>query len=122
MNELVCWQCGASLASLSLPFSRRDTCPACGADLHVCRLCEFFAINMSKSCREPVVDEVRDKERANFCDYFQPRPSAYNAEGQAREQQAKAALDELFGGSMDRKDSAEESNKALERLFKKNDD
>ncbi|RYZ62239.1 MAG: hypothetical protein EOP08_12470 [Proteobacteria bacterium] len=36
-HDISCWKCGASLSALSLPFDRRDTCRACGADLHVSR-------------------------------------------------------------------------------------
>ena len=38
-HDLVCWKCGASLSSLSLPLMRADTCPKCRADLHVCKMC-----------------------------------------------------------------------------------
>ena len=34
---------------------------------------------VAKHCREPIAEEVKDKERANFCDYFKPRPGAYSA-------------------------------------------
>ena len=39
--ELSCWKCGASLAELTLPLRRLEECRACGAELHVCRLCGF---------------------------------------------------------------------------------
>jgi hypothetical protein len=40
---------------------------------------------------------VRDKERANFCDWFKPRPRAFDAAGASAEAAAKAAIDGLFG-------------------------
>lgn len=96
---LVCWQCGASLAHLSLPLSRFDECRACRAALHVCRLCEFYDIGVAKHCREPIAEEVKDKERANFCDYFKPRPGAWSNRAQAESDKARTALNALFGGS-----------------------
>jgi hypothetical protein len=98
-TSLVCWKCGASLASEPLPLARLAECPVCHADLHVCRLCEFYDTGVANGCREPVADVVNDKERANFCGYFQPRPDACNQSGVDPARQAKTRLDELFGDS-----------------------
>jgi hypothetical protein len=92
---LVCWQCGRDLADVLQPLVRSSTCPACEADLYVCRMCRFFAPGVARSCAEPVAEEVRDKVRANFCDYFQARPGAYAAGSEA--QKARSQLDALFG-------------------------
>lgn len=96
---LVCWKCGASLAAEPLPLARVSECPSCNVDLHVCRLCEFYDTAVAKSCREPVADTVHNKERANFCDYFQPRPDAWTAPDTQPAQVARNALDTLFGGN-----------------------
>ena len=98
MNEaLQCWKCGASLAALSLPLGGRDQCPSCRAELHVCRLCRFFDPRVAQQCREPMAEDVRSKERANFCGYFVPRPDAYRGGGAAVAQGDRGALDALFG-------------------------
>jgi len=116
-SGLVCWKCGASLAALSLPLRRLEECKACGAELHVCRLCEFYDTTVAKSCREPVAEEVKDKTRANFCDYFKPRPGAFTPRGDAAER-ARAELDSLFGGSSGGgADAAEAARAELEALF-----
>ena len=94
---LVCWKCGASIADLSLPLSRFDECRACRAALHACRLCEFHLTTVAKQCREPIAEEVKDKERANFCDYFKPRPGAHVPRNQLEVDQSRAALEALFG-------------------------
>jgi hypothetical protein len=96
---LVCWQCGASLTYLSLPFTRRDLCKQCSAALHVCKLCLFYDVSKAKHCREPIADEVQDKQRANFCDYFKEKPNAYVATSQDTVQRAKLELEKLFGKS-----------------------
>ena len=93
---IVCWKCGASLADLSLPFSRREECRACRAELHVCRMCRFYDTRKAKSCAEPVADEVNDKQRANFCGYFEPAPGRFQPGGAATEP-GKSALEALFG-------------------------
>ena len=94
---LVCWKCGASLADLTLPLLRLEECRTCHAELHVCKLCEWYSLAVAKQCRETVAEEVKDKERANFCDYFKPKPDAWSPAAGAAVDAAKAALDALFG-------------------------
>ena len=93
---LVCWKCGAALASLSPPLSRTDECRDCRAEQHVCRMCRFYDTRKAKSCAEPVADEVRDKERANFCGYFEAASGRFVPHSGA-ENRARDALDSLFG-------------------------
>ena len=71
--------------------------PKCRAELHVCKLCVDYDTRVAKHCREPTVEEVRDKEKANFCDYFKPRSGAYTPADQAAIDKSKAALAALFG-------------------------
>ena len=94
-NTLVCWKCGESIAYLRPPIGRREYCKACKAELHVCRLCVEFDRSYANQCREPIAEEVRDKERSNYCDFFKPRPSAFVAPSSDVET-AKTALQDLF--------------------------
>lgn len=96
-HDLSCWKCGASLAALSLPLRRLDECPQCRAELHVCKLCVDYAPQLAKHCREPTAEEVRDKERANFCDHFKPRAGAWKPADSAAVDAARAELERLFG-------------------------
>ena len=96
-EKLVCWKCGAALDGLPLPLSRLAECEACRADLHVCRLCKSYDPRSNGDCDEQRADEVRDKERANFCDYFEPRPDAYTATDNREADKAKTELEALFG-------------------------
>ncbi len=96
-DDLVCWKCGASLAALPLPLGRRAECLACHAELQVCRLCRHYDTTKAKQCREKAAEDVRDKTRANFCDWFQPRPGAVTAD-KADGGDARAKLEALFGG------------------------
>lgn len=114
-REWVCWKCGASLAAMAMPLARRDECPACRADLHVCRMCRFFDARLSRSCAEPVAEEVLDKARANFCGYFEARPGAFASS--AATDQARATLDALFGGAEPSQPAAEDARRKLDELF-----
>src|ERR1700743_2100832 len=95
-NNLVCWRCGASLAALSLPLRRLDVCKACNSELHVCKLCVEYDVSYAKHCKEPIAEEVRDKERRNLCDFFKPKSGAYVAKDTAEVLRARSALDDLF--------------------------
>jgi hypothetical protein len=125
--SLNCWKCGHALDEMPMPLRRRDECPACATDLHVCRMCEFYDTSVAKSCREPVAEEVTDKERANFCDYFRGQPGVQAAGGTSEAEAAKARLEAMFGiagtaddaeSPMDRKrKEAEDARKKLDELF-----
>lgn len=126
MSELVCWKCGASLAELTLPLRRLEECKRCGAELHVCKLCEWYSTSVANQCREPMAEEVKDKERANFCDYFQPRPGAYSDAALGAAARARAELERLFGASgggatsdTPQPSAAERARAELEALFGK---
>lgn len=97
-HGLKCWKCGVSLADYTLPLRRLEECRACHAELHVCRMCEFYDVSVAKHCRETIAEEVKDKVRANFCDYFRPTASAYRPGDISAADRARADLEALFGG------------------------
>jgi hypothetical protein len=119
---LVCWKCGASLADYTLPLRRLEECRKCGAELHVCKLCEWYNVTVAKHCREPIAEEVKDKERANFCDYFKPRPGAHATADVTASSKARSDLDALFGGAKNaaaEPSAADKARAELDSLFKK---
>lgn len=95
-HHIHCYRCGASLEALSLPFSRQDECPACGNYLHVCKMCLHYDRSVPRQCREDGAEDVKEKDRLNFCDWYQPSAKAFDADRKAEEDQARAALDALF--------------------------
>ena len=96
-HDLVCWKCGASLSEMSLPLMRLDVCPKCRAELHVCKMCVDYDTRVAKHCREPTAEEVKDKTRANFCDFYKPRPGAYTAPNATEVDKSLSELAKLFG-------------------------
>ncbi len=90
-----CHACKAAL-SLGRTVGRKDVCPSCGADIHCCLNCVFYDRNAPKQCREPMAELVRDKERANFCDFFKLNEKPSTAGDSDAPQRARKALDDLF--------------------------
>lgn len=123
-HGLRCWKCGDRLGELTLPLRRLEECRACGAELHVCRMCRHYDVAVAKSCREPVAEEVKDKTRANFCDYLEPNPDAFRPADPAATQ-SRSRLEALFGaapggaGGAPAADPADEARARLEALFRK---
>ncbi len=98
MASVTCFNCGYNYRLLEkLP--RTETCPKCHSDLHCCMNCTFFDPAVANQCREPQAEYVPNKDRANFCEYFEP----------------KAKVD-LTGEK--KSAAAEEARKAWEKLFK----
>jgi len=121
-DTYVCWKCGAAQPELLLPLARLAECPSCRAQLHVCRMCRYYDPRSAQQCREPVADAVADKERANFCGYFQIRPDAFAPpSGQAGE--SRRQLDALFGGTgspaSEPRNPEDAAREKLNDLFKK---
>lgn len=96
-EDIFCWRCGASLAELPTPLRREEVCPACDADVHVCKLCRFYNPTVSDGCDEPLAGGVTNKERANFCDYFEATAAAHGDTRSDAAARARAELDALFG-------------------------
>lgn len=122
--KLVCWRCGTPLEPFEPPLPRAETCRACNADLHVCRMCRLFDPRVAKQCREPVAEEVKEKERANFCGYFEIRPGAYTPRDAEAAARARAELETLFGApasgtatARDARQEADEARRRLDELF-----
>lgn len=80
-----CWHCGQLLTSND--FARESRCPACSKPTYCCRNCARYAKDKPNDCAEPIADWVSDKERSNFCGYFEPAK---------REQASKQDADELL--------------------------
>jgi hypothetical protein len=94
-DTLNCWRCGEVITDEPLPLSRTAECRACHAELHVCRMCEFYDTSKAKACREPVAEPVADKTRANFCGWFRPR-AGLSGTGENPADEARRQLDDLF--------------------------
>lgn len=94
--KLTCFSCSKELSFSDAKIGFREECMHCRADVHVCKNCQFYDPKAYNECREPQADVVREKDRANYCEYFTPR-----------------------SGGASQKDSAAALRAAAEALFKK---
>lgn len=94
-----CHGCGGEIVQEGKIF-RKDECPHCGRDLRCCRNCRHFHPPAHNQCLEPVAEWVADKERGNFCDYFQFAesfpPSGPGGERKSPEEEAREKWKRLF--------------------------
>ena len=94
----LCHHCGRE-QQLAGPVGRTDSCPHCKSDLKVCMNCRFFDPSASNQCREPQVEWVSDKAKANFCEFFvyvQVQSLDQPGAPGTQKDQARAAFDALF--------------------------
>ena len=100
MATLVCHTCGAPV-TLDEPIPRDAECESCRHDLRACLNCRHYDPGYNNSCVEPMADPVEDKHRRNFCEYFYFSREPFKAKGAgaAREADARAKLNQLFGGA-----------------------
>lgn len=92
-----CFACGGSLDELDGVY-RNTVCPHCGKDVRVCLNCRFYDKSAHWECRETIPEPVREKERANFCGFFQlATGSAAVTEGSSKAEKARNDFNSLFG-------------------------
>ncbi len=94
-HAIACHKC-KHIWTYEPPLERRAECPQCRSDSRVCQNCSYFDRGAHHECREEQAEWVKEKDRGNFCSYFEGRGSATPFGGEVSN--AKAKLDELFGG------------------------
>ena len=86
-----CWNCGQSLSGAD--YARENRCPSCVRATHSCRNCRFYSPGKPNECFETLVERVVDKERPNFCDYFEAAKHQGTSENSSTETLRQAAED-----------------------------
>jgi hypothetical protein len=59
-------------------------------------MCRYFDASVPRQCREDGAEDVKEKDRLNFCDWYKPSESAFDADRKSAEDEARSALDALF--------------------------
>ncbi len=99
MAGLICWSCGLA-TGLEGKVMRADACDKCLADQRCCRGCRFFDPMSRSQCREHIDTPIPNKEKSNFCDYFQIRQAIQSGGRIVRDIESKddkkKKFDDLF--------------------------
>ncbi len=94
--EFRCFRCGTAY-EFKERIGRGESCPKCDADLHCCRNCRHYSPGAHNQCAEPQAEWVREKDRSNYCDHFDPLRAANAGSGPPdRAQDARARFNDLF--------------------------
>ena len=81
-------------------------------------MCRHFDAGAVDQCREDDAEEVRDKERVNFCEWFVPAENAFDPADKAEADRARQSLDALFGDGDAPSDSPDAALSEAEKLFR----
>lgn len=92
--SVACFRCGKEILENNL--GRQDDCPGCGAATRCCRNCKHYERSANNECREEQASRQVDKEKGNFCEWFQPREGAVAASGAPTVDKLKSAAEALF--------------------------
>lgn len=79
---------------------RRDQCEKCKTDFRCCHNCVHFDRAVAHQCRERRAEPVQEKDRANYCEYFDFARRVFivsNNEANTKEEAARNELKKLFG-------------------------
>lgn len=91
MNK--CYFCGTESSG---KVYRTSLCISCGKELKICLNCIHFDSQSHNQCREPQAEKVTDKDRANFCDYFEPSGKGGSGSEADKAAEARNKLEDLF--------------------------
>jgi len=70
-HSITCYRCQKSIPVLgTFKIQRTEDCPYCSTSLHCCKMCKFYDPKVYNECRETNAERITDKEKANFCEYF----------------------------------------------------
>jgi len=89
-----CWHCGADLTAAD--YGRETSCLTCGKPTRCCRNCRFYQRGRPNDCIEPIAEPVADKQRANFCELFDPAPTPAGDAARPDADGLRQAAEDLF--------------------------
>jgi len=102
------------------PIPRDAECAGCGRDLRCCRQCRHYDLSRNNQCRESEAELVVEKDRRNFCEFFEFTRARFGVRATGdRAADARARLAGLFGDPTVAEPPVSDARKRLEDLFRK---
>lgn len=81
-------------------------------------MCQFFSQDVPRQCLEDDAEEVLEKERPNFCEWYQPAAKAFDPQRAAMESRSHSELSSLFGDGAAAEPEDSAALRDAEELFK----
>ncbi len=63
-----CWSCSGELTASD--YGRETLCLGCSKATRVCKNCQWYDTGRTHQCAEAILEPVKEKERANYCEFF----------------------------------------------------
>jgi len=89
-----CWSCGADFKASD--YGRETNCLKCSRPTRVCLNCRWYAPSRPNACEEPIAEPVMEKDRSNFCNFFEPATSKGESSESKSDPDHLAAAEDLF--------------------------
>jgi len=69
---MICYKCEKEIQlENNRSITRKEECTHCGVYLRCCLMCSFHDKSSYNECKEPMSERITEKEKPNFCDYFE---------------------------------------------------
>jgi hypothetical protein len=81
-------------------------------------MCERYAADVVTQCTEDDAEEVFDKEKSNFCDWYVIAAGRFDDGQNSTQRKAQSKLDSLFGDAEPESGTPNSASSAAEDLFK----
>jgi hypothetical protein len=81
-------------------------------------MCIYFNPGVARQCTEDGAEDVTDKVKMNFCDWFKPSSTAFDPKMSLADGQARNEFASLFGGEAKAEPEADDASRNAEDLFR----
>ena len=95
-NNNKCFNCGKELSLPAGNVPRTEECPHCRSDVRVCYNCRHYDPQSYNECSEPMAERVVNKDKRNFCEYFNFSPGGGLGKAAQAKEDALKKLNDLF--------------------------
>lgn len=89
-----CWNCGDGLKACD--YGRETNCLNCSRPTRVCLNCRWYSPSRPNACEEPIAEPVMEKDRSNFCNFFEPSAKTGDISESQSDSDHMAAAEDLF--------------------------
>ncbi len=86
-----CWSCDREQSASD--YGRETLCLGCSKPTRVCKNCRWYDVGRTHQCAEVIMEPVKDKERANYCEFFEATQNSTSEKLDPKEDPLKAAED-----------------------------